>query len=341
MWGRFVTQQSWVCLYNDILCLPEVWMVQDSPGGKAALICGSVAYDTILQFPDRFKSHILPDKIHILNVSFLVPDMRREFGGCATNIAYSLKLLGDRGVPMATAGHDFAPYRERMLALGICMDYVKVIDGAFTAQAFITTDLDDNQITAFHPGAMQHAHLNQVSDAGSGIALGIVAPDGRQAMMEHAAQFAAAKIPFIFDPGQGMPMFGAEELKTFIAQARWVAVNDYELALLQQKTGFTVSDITAQVEALVVTRGAEGSVIHTKEGALQVQCAKPRAVVDPTGCGDAYRAGLIHGLLRGLDWETTGRMASLMGAIKIESRGPQNHSFTQAEFDRRYRDNFG
>ena len=298
--------------------------------GKAALICGSVAYDTILQFPDRFKSHILPDKIHILNVSFLVPDMRREFGGCAANIAYSLKLLGDRGVPMATAGHDFAPYRERMVAQGIPVDHIKVVDETFTAQAFITTDLDDNQITAFHPGAMQHAHLNQVSDAGPGMALGIVAPDGRQAMIEHAAQFAAAKIPFIFDPGQGMPMFGAEELKAFIAQARWVAVNDYEWGLLQQKTGFTVSDVTAQVEALVVTRGAEGSVIYTKGRTLTVPCAKPKAVVDPTGCGDAYRAGLIHGLLRGLDWETTGRVASLMGAIKIESRGPQNHRFTRS-----------
>jgi adenosine kinase len=316
-------------------------MVQNRESEKAALICGSVAYDTILQFQDRFKSHILPDKIHILNVSFLVPDMRREFGGCAANIAYSLKLLGDRGVPMATAGHDFAPYRERMVAQGIPVDYVRVVGETFTAQAFITTDLDDNQITAFHPGAMQHAHLNQVSDAGSGIALGIVAPDGRQAMIEHAAQFAAAKIPFIFDPGQGLPMFGAEELKSFIAQARWVAVNDYEWGMLQQKTGFTVSDITAQVEALVVTRGAEGSIVYTKGGTLTVPCARPEAVVDPTGCGDAYRAGLIHGLLHGLDWETTGRVASLMGAIKIESRGPQNHSFTQAEFDRRYRDNFG
>jgi adenosine kinase len=316
-------------------------MVQDSSSGKAALICGSVAYDTILQFPDRFKSHILPDKIHILNVSFLVPDMRREFGGCAANIAYSLKLLGDRGVPMATAGHDFAPYAERLLAQGIAVGHIKVVDGTYTAQAFITTDLDDNQITAFHPGAMQHAHLNQVSDAGPGIALGIVAPDGRQAMIEHAAQFAAAKIPFVFDPGQGLPMFGAEELKTFIAQARWVAVNDYEWGMLQQKTGFAVSDITAQIEALVVTRGAEGSVIYTKGRMLTVPCAKPRAVVDPTGCGDAYRAGLIHGLLHGLNWETTGRVASLMGAIKIESRGPQNHRFTQAEFERRYRDNFG
>ena len=315
-------------------------MVQDRLGGKTALICGSVAYDTILQFQDRFKSHILPDKIHILNVSFLVPDMRREYGGCAANIAYSLKLLGDRGVPMATAGHDFAPYAKRMVAQGIAVDHIRVVDGTFTAQAFITTDLDDNQITAFHPGAMQHAHLNQVSDAGSGIALGIVAPDGRQAMIEHAAQFAAAKIPFIFDPGQGLPMFDAEELKTFIRQARWVAVNDYEWGLLQQKTGFTVSDITAQVEALVVTRGAEGSVIYTQGGTLAIPCAKPTAVVDPTGCGDAYRAGLIHGLLHGLDWLATGRVASLMGAIKIESRGPQNHSMTRAEFDRRYRDNF-
>ena len=315
--------------------------MQDRDSGKAALICGSVAYDTILQFQDRFKSHILPDKIHILNVSFLVPDMRREFGGCAANIAYSLKLLGDRGVPMATAGHDFGPYAERMTAQGIPVDHIRVVDDTFTAQAFITTDLDDNQITAFHPGAMQHAHLNRVADAGSGIALGIVAPDGRQAMIEHAAQFAAAKIPFIFDPGQGLPMFGAEELKSFIAQARWVAVNDYEWGMLQQKTGFTVSDITAQVEALVVTRGAEGSIVYTRGKTLTVPCALPKAVVDPTGCGDAYRAGLIHGLLHGLDWETTGRMASLMGAIKIESRGPQNHSFTRAEFDRRYRDNFG
>ena len=314
--------------------------MQDS-GDKAALVCGSVAYDTILLFPDRFKSHILPDKIHILNVSFLVPEMRREFGGCAANIAYGLKLLGDRGLPMATAGDDFAPYRERLLAQGIAVDHIKVVDGTFTAQAFITTDLDDNQITAFHPGAMQHAHLNKVADAGLGIALGIVAPDGRQAMIEHAAQFAAANIPFIFDPGQGMPMFGGDELKTFIAQARWVTLNDYEWGLMQQKTGFTVSDVTARVEALVVTHGADGSVIHTRGRTLTIPCVKPKAVVDPTGCGDAYRAGLIHGLLQGLDWETTGRMASLMGAIKVESRGPQNHRITLPEFAQRYRASFG
>jgi adenosine kinase len=307
----------------------------------AALICGSVAYDTILVFPDRFKSHILADKIHMLNVSFLVPDMRREYGGCAANIAYGLKLLGDLGIAMATAGHDFAPYRERMVAQGLSVEHIKVVDDTFTAQAFITTDLDDNQITAFHPGAMQFAHLNKVADAGSKVGLGIVAPDGRQAMIEHAAQFAAASIPFIFDPGQGMPMFGGDELKAFIRQARWVTLNDYEWSMLQEKTGFTAADVASQVDALIVTHGAKGSVIHTGGRTLNIPCAKPKAVIDPTGCGDAYRAGLIHGLLRGQDWETIGRIASLMGAIKIESRGPQNHRFTRTDFEQRYRENFG
>jgi adenosine kinase len=316
-------------------------MVKDARGGKAALICGSVAYDTILVFPDRFKAHILPDKIHILNVAFLVPEMRREFGGCAANIAYSLRLLGDLGLPMATVGHDFGPYHERLEALGVRLDHVTVVEDQFTAQAFITTDLDDNQITAFHPGAMQYAHINQVSRAAAGVAVGIVAPDGRQAMIEHAAQFAAAGIPFIFDPGQGLPMFGAEELNTFIEQAAWVAVNDYEWGLLQQKTGLTAADIAAKVQALIVTRGAEGSVIYAGGRIMTIPSVKPRAIVDPTGCGDAYRAGLIHGLLRGLDWETTGRVASLMGSIKIESRGPQNHEFTREEFRGRYRHIFG
>src|ERR1700716_2281453 len=247
-------------------------MVQDRDSVKAALICGSVAYDTILQFQDRFKSHILPDKIHILNVSFLVPDMRREFGGCAANIAYSLKLLGDRGVPMATAGHDFAPYRERMLAQGIAVDHIKVVDGTFTAQAFITTDLDDNQITAFHPGAMQHAHSNRVSDA-SDIAIGIVAPDGREGMIQPAGQFAAARIPFIFDPGQGLPMFSGEELAHFITQATWVTVNDYEWQLLQQKTGWSVDELTQRVAALIVTRGAAGSCIYTRAGGVATPAA--------------------------------------------------------------------
>jgi adenosine kinase len=316
-------------------------MRQKFSPGASALICGSVAYDTILVFQDRFKSHILPDKLHILNVAFLVPEMRREFGGCAANIAYGLHLLGDRGIAMATAGDDFAPYKDRMLKQGLPVEHIKIIEGAFTAQAFITTDMDDNQITAFHPGAMQFAHLNKVTDAGPKIALGIISPDGRQAMIEHAAQFCAAHIPFIFDPGQGLPMFGAEELKSFIGQASWVTVNDYEWGMLQEKTGLSAADITAQVEALVITQGAKGSLIHTKEGIFNIPAVKPRALIDPTGCGDAYRAGLIHGLLKGLDWETIGKMASLMGAIKIESRGPQNHEFTPAQFKSRYQEHFG
>jgi len=316
-------------------------MVPDRLDAKTALICGSVAYDTILVFPDRFKAHILPDKIHMLNVAFLVPEMRREFGGCAANIAYSLRLLGDSGLPMAAAGHDFGPYRERMASQGIRLAHVKVIEETFTAQAFITTDLDDNQITAFHPGAMQYAHLNQVSDVAGAITLGVVAPDGRQGMIEHAAQFAAAGIPFIFDPGQGLPMFSGAELRAFIEQAAWVAVNDYEWGLLEQRTGLTEADIAAKVRALIVTKGPEGSLIHTRDRTFTIPCVKARRIVDPTGCGDAYRAGLVHGLLRGLDWETTGRLASLLGAIKIESRGPQNHDFTRAEFLRRYHENFG
>jgi adenosine kinase len=322
-------------------------MVNETAGRKAALICGSVAYDTIMVFPDRFKAHILPDKLHMLNVSFMVPEMRREFGGCAANIAYGLRLLGDEGLALATAGDDFEPYRRRMVSKGINVDFIKVVDGTFTAQAFITTDLDDNQINAFHPGAMQYAHVNKISDAAGAaggdfdVALGIIAPDGRQGMIEHAAQFKAAKIPFIFDPGQGLPMFGAEELAVFIDQATWVAVNDYEWQVMQQKTGMTAAEVVAKVDALIVTRGPEGSTIYTQERAWTVPAVTPRAVVDPTGCGDAYRAGLIHGLLQGLDWETTGRMASLMGSMKIESRGPQNHEFTKAEFDRRYQDTFG
>ena len=305
-----------------------------------ALICGSVAFDNIMVFEGRFRDHILPDKIHILNVAFLVPQLRREFGGCAGNIAYNLRLLGDTGIPMATVGRDFAPYAEWMRASSVPQQCLKVIDSEHTAQAFITTDLDDNQITAFHPGAMQHAHVNTVSAAG-GIALGIVAPDGRDGMLQHAAQFAAAGIPFVFDPGQGLPMFDGEALRAFIGQATWVAVNDYEWQLLQQRCGWGASEITARVEALIVTRGAEGSVIHCGGREHAIPAARPRRVVDPTGCGDAYRAGLLHGLLHGLDWEATGRIASLMGALKIEARGTQNHRFTPQELAQRYRESFG
>ena len=306
--------------------------------GKA-LICGSMAYDTIMVFGDRFANHILPDKIHMLNVSFLVPQLRREFGGCAGNIAYNLKLLGDEGYPMATVGADFGPYREWLSARGVSTQHLRVIDSELTAQAFITTDLDDNQITAFHPGAMQHSHQNRVGEA-RGVTLGIVAPDGREGMIEHAAQFATAGIPFIFDPGQGLPMFGGEELRRFIAQARWVTLNDYEWQLVQQKSGWGVPEVLAHAEALIVTRGAAGSSIYTREAQLQIACAPTGAIIDPTGCGDAYRAGLIHGLLHGLDWRSTGHIASLMGAIKIESRGTQNHRFTSAEFAARLRQAF-
>jgi len=302
-----------------------------SSGGGRALICGSVAYDTIMVFTDRFANHILPDKIHMLNVSFLVPQMRREFGGCAGNIAYNLRLLGDSGCPMATVGSDFAPYREWLTRVGVATDHLRVIDAELTAQAFITTDIDDNQITAFHPGAMQHSHLNRVADA-RGITLGVVAPDGREGMLAHAAQFAEAGIPFIFDPGQGLPMFGGDDLKGFISRARWVTLNDYEWQLVQQRTGWGVRELTERAEALIVTRGAAGSSIYTGGEELTIPSAPVSRVVDPTGCGDAYRAGLIHGLLRGLGWRAAGHIASLMGAIKIESRGTQNHRFTAGEF---------
>jgi len=315
-------------------------MSAGAPGSSRALICGSLAFDTIMVFGDRFANHILPDKIHILNVSFLVPQMRREYGGCAGNIAYNLALLGDDGVPMATVGRDFGPYREWLTKAGVPTEHVRVIDSELTAQAFITTDLDDNQITAFHPGAMQHSHANRVSEARD-ITLGIVAPDGRDGMIEHAAQFAAAGIPFIFDPGQGLPMFGPEDLQRFLSQARWVTVNDYEWQLLQQKSRWGVNEIMQHIEALIVTRGAAGAVIHTPGEEIRIPAAPVRAVVDPTGCGDAFRAGLIHGLLHGHDWRSTGHIASLMGAIKVEARGTQNHRFTRAEFDERLARAFG
>jgi adenosine kinase len=299
-----------------------------------------MAFDTIMVFQDRFKQHILPDKIHMLNVSFLVPQLRREFGGCAGNIAYNLTLLGGAAYPMATVGRDFGPYADWMKRTGVPADYVKVIESEHTAQAFITTDLDDNQITAFHPGAMQYSHQNHVPD-GADVAIGIVAPDGRDGMLQHAAEFSQAGIPFIFDPGQGLPMFSGEDLRAFIKQAAWVAVNEYEWQLVRERTGLSAQEIAAQVRALIVTRGSQGSVIYANGQEIQIPTAEPTAVVDPTGCGDAYRAGLLHGLLNNLDWETTGRIASLLGAIKIESRGTQNHKFSRAQFESRYRESFG
>ncbi|MEO6078951.1 MAG: carbohydrate kinase family protein [Steroidobacteraceae bacterium] len=307
--------------------------------GKA-LICGSMAYDTIMVFNDHFRNHLLPDKLHMLNVSFLVLEMRREFGGCAGNIAYNLKLLGDTGHVMATVGHDFAPYAQWMDSHGVPRDYLQTVLSEHTGQAFITTDLDNNQITAFHPGAMGHAHLNNVADA-KDVSIGIVAPDGRDGMIQHAAQFAAAGIPFIFDPGQGLPMFGGEDLRSFITQATWVTVNDYEWSLMAERTGWNEATVASKVAALVVTHGGNGSTVFTADGKLDIPTAPARSVIDPTGCGDAYRAGLLHGLMHGFPWEKTARIASLLGSLKIESRGTQNHSFTPAQFRQRYESLFG
>ena len=304
------------------------------------IVCGSVAYDNVMVFPGRFRDHILPDRIHMLNVAFLVPSLRRNFGGCAGNIAYNLGLLGVPGLPMATVGRDFGAYADWMRATGVDASQVRVIDDEYTAQAFITTDLDDNQITAFHPGAMNHSHLNRVSQV-PGCTLGVVAPDGRQGMVEHARQFAEAGIPMLFDPGQGLPMFDGPELLDFIDQAAWVAVNDYEGQLLCERTGLTHREVASRVRALVVTRGAEGSVIHADGREYVIPAARPDAVADPTGCGDAYRAGLVYGLQQGLDWETTGRVASLMGAIKVAHAGTQSHSFGLDEFRDRFRAAFG
>jgi adenosine kinase len=304
------------------------------------LICGSMAYDSIMVFPDHFKNHILPEKIHILNVSFLVPEMRREFGGCAGNIAYGLQMLGGAPLIMATVGDDFQPYAERLDGLGLAQDHVRRVPQTFTAQAFITTDLADNQITAFHPGAMNYSHQNHVAGARE-VSLGIVAPDGRDGMLAHAREFREAGIPFVFDPGQGLPMFNGEELMGFVAMADYVAVNDYEAQLLQERTGKSVEQLAQQVKALIVTLGAAGSVIHADGRRIDVPCVKADSVVDPTGCGDAYRAGLLYGIDSGMDWESTGRLASLMGAAKIASRGAQNHRVTRAEIEQRFKQQFG
>ncbi len=311
------------------------------PGIKmSTLICGSIAYDTIMVFKDQFKNHILPDKLHILNVAFLVPDMRREFGGCAGNIAYNLKMLGGDPLIMATVGDDHAPYTARLDKLGLARTHVREAAGSFTAQAFITTDLDDNQITAFHPGAMNFSHQNHVQDA-KNVKLGIVAPDGRDGMIQHAREFHEAGIPFIFDPGQGLPMFNGDDLMNFINIASYVTVNDYEAELLQERTGKTIVQLAQQVKALVVTLGAKGSEIHAGGKKYDIPCVKPEAVLDPTGCGDAFRAGLLYGITHGMDWAVTGRLASLIGALKIAQRGPQNHTFTRESIATLYKANFG
>ena len=299
-----------------------------------------MAYDTIMVFGDRFKNHILPEQIHILNVAFLVPDMRREFGGCAGNIAYNLKLLGGEPLIMATIGDDSAPYMHRMKQLGLDATHVKDVPGSFTAQAFITTDLDDNQITAFHPGAMTQSHRNKVADARD-VSLGIVSPDGREGMLQHAKEFREASIPFIFDPGQGLPMFDGDELMAFLKLADYCTVNDYEAKLLSERTGRALEQLAGEVEALIVTLAGSGSHIYTKGRRLEIPVAPSEALIDPTGCGDAYRAGLLYGIDKGWEWEKTGRLASVMGSIKIAHRGGQNHKPTRADIARRYSAAYG
>lgn len=305
-----------------------------------SLICGSLAFDTIMSFHGRFSEALLADQLHKINVAFLVPGIRREYGGCAGNIAYNLKLLNGDPLIMATLGQDGAPYVDRLNKLGISTRCIRSYDDAYTAQAFITTDEANNQITAFHPGAMSNSHHNKVKDVGS-VKLAIIAPDGRDGMIEHARDCASHGIPFIFDPGQGLPMFSGEELKQFIELATYVAVNDYEAELLTERTGLTLPEIAERVSALVVTRGEQGAEIFTADTRYDIPVVKTDKVIDPTGCGDAFRAGMLFGLTRDMDWMTIGRLASLMGAIKIESQGGQNHALTVDEIEARFEQVFG
>ena len=313
------------------------------PSKQQALICGSMAYDTIMVFEDQFRNHILPDKVHILNVSFLVPEMRREFGGCAGNIAFNLKLIGGDPLIMATVGGDFGPYADWLDKKGIERSHIRELKNSFTGQAFITTDLEDNQITAFHPGAMSDSHKNKVSQASKAndIGIGIVSPDGRDGMIQHAEQFARAKIPFIFDPGQGLPMFNKEELERFIELATFMVTNDYEAQMVSNVLGKDVGLIARDVEMLLVTKGGEGSTLYEDGRVTDIPAAPISATVDPTGCGDALRGGLLYGYLNGMDWETSTMIGALLGAIKIESVGPQNHRISKKAFCERFEESFG
>ncbi len=297
----------------------------------AAVICGSLAFDTIMTFEGRFSEQILPDQLHILNVSFLVPALRRDFGGCAGNIAYALKLLGGRPLPMATLGSDGADYLERLKGQGISTEFVRQVQDTYTAQAMIMTDRDNNQITAFHPGAMMQAHGTKIA-ARSDIRLGIISPDGRDAMLQHASQFQAADIPFVFDPGQGLPMFDGAELAAFIDQATWVTVNDYEGKMLCDRTGLTNAEISSRVQGLVVTLGAEGCEVWVGGEKTVVPQVKAKDVVDPTGCGDAWRGALLYGLEQGWDLPRCAALGNQVGAIKIASRGPQNYELGALKF---------
>ena len=291
----------------------------------ASLICGSLAFDSIMSFEGRFAEQILPDQLHILNVSFLVPALRRDFGGCAGNIAYSLKVLGGTPVPMATLGTDAADYLQRLNTLGISTEYVRQVEGSYTAQAMIMTDRDNNQITAFHPGAMMQAHITTIEKRDD-IKLAIISPDGRDAMIQHAEQLKAADIPFVFDPGQGLPMFDGADLNRFIDQATWVTVNDYEGKMLSDRTGLSHADISRRVKGLIVTLGAEGCEVWIDGEKTLVPPVKAAAVVDPTGCGDAWRGALLFGLEQGWSLAKCAALGNQVGALKIAQRGPQNYN---------------
>jgi len=304
------------------------------------LVTGSIAYDTIMVFPDRFRNHLLADQLHILNVCFLTPEMRREYGGTAGNIAYNLRLLGEEPLLMATVGEDAAPYYERLRGLRIGTELLKRIPGQFTAQAFITTDLDDNQITAFHPGAMNYSHENHISRS-LGASLAIIGPDGKEGMLQHARECAEAGIACMFDPGQGLPMFSPQELSEFVRQADYVAVNDYEGKLLEERTGRKLEQLAHDVKALVCTMGAKGSIIFAGGKRHEIPIVEAEKVVDPTGCGDAYRAGLLYGISHGWDWPSTGKLSALLGAIKIAQRGAQNHAPSRADIEARFQRAFG
>jgi adenosine kinase len=296
----------------------------------SALICGSLAFDTITTFPGRFAQQILPEQVHILNVSFLVPTLRREFGGCAGNIAYNLFQLGGEPLIMATLGDDDGePYLDRLNTWGVSTELVRLIEGQYTAQAIIITDTDNNQITAFHPGAMQEAHA-LVVPARDDIRVAIVAPDGREAMLTHAAQLAAARIPFIFDPGQGLPMFDGPELRQFLAQASWVALNDYEARLLCDRTGESLESLSrSHLRGVVVTLAGDGCEIWEQGQRTHIAGQKADAIIDPTGCGDAFRAALLYGLERDWPLHRCAALGNQLGALKIAHRGGQNHTLNK------------
>ncbi len=307
---------------------------------QTSLICGSLAIDYIMQHEGRFGDTLLADQLHKVNVSFLVPTMRTEYGGCAGNIAYNLHLLGGDGRIVGVMGQDSGPYLARLQKLGISTNNILIKGDSYTAQCFVTADIENNQINAFHPGAMSFAHENPVANAGPA-RVAIISPDGHLGMLKHAADLAELNIPFMFDPGQQMPMFSGEQLIDFINKATYVTCNDYEIELLMSKTGLTLPDLASRLEALIVTRGEKGSEIYTDGKRIDIPPVAAEAVEDPTGCGDAYRAGLLYGITHNLGWETTGRLASLLGAIKIAHKGGQNHVLTKDQLAARFEAAFG